>query len=96
MENKAQRYDADSQGKDIVTVTQALDHLLHLTLRWVRHQTRYNKQQTLYESPASITTPLGYVPHQRHVNTNPSLSEGMDRARKREYAVRRKCGRVGE
>lgn len=75
-----------------MTVSESLHHILYLTLRLVLREKPKNR---FFASPNSITTPLGHVPRQRHVNTNPSLSEGVARARKREY-VGRKCPRVGE
>jgi len=72
-----------------MTLSEALHHILHITLRWVR---REKPQDRFFESPNSISTPLGYIPSRRRLNVNASLQDGIETARKREYATR-KCKR---
>ena len=79
-----------------MTVSEALEHILHLTLRWWHQEkTSEMRKNALVSSDDSITTPLGYQPYKRNPTTNVSLQDGIEKARKRSYATR-ECRRLGE
>jgi hypothetical protein len=77
-----------------MSISESLHHILRLTLFWVRRESRQNKQETLLESRDSVVTPLGQLGYRR-VNTGVNLEDGIERARKREYATR-PCKRLEE
>lgn len=45
----------------------------------------HKKCPPLTDAPDSVATPLGHIPYKRTVNTQASLSEGVERARTRCY-----------
>ena len=78
-----------------MTASEALHHVLHLILRWVRREKRHNDRSAFVDSPTSVTTPLGQIGYKRNPTTFVNVSEGIARAKKREYAVR-PCHRIDE
>jgi len=73
-----------------MNLSDALHHVLNLTLSWLRIEKHHFSRQDWQEMPldgrGSISAPLGHISYRR-LNTQAHLEDGIARARTRRYAT---------